>query len=168
MSPAGSRNNRRRPVRSFLSTALEFFPGGPPSRRKGRLYSLSANGSCAEPGRFALWNGEIADCVDQNHIIKARPQADRLLPEFAMAWFNSWSRSRFKSGKKTGGQATINSTVIRTAPLPTIEVQIDWVARLATIHAAAQTKRTHATSLRNSAWVAFESALFTPSEPGSA
>jgi len=73
-----------------------------------------------ELGRAALWNGEISDCVHQNHIIKARPQRACLLPDFAVAWFNSQAGRDhfFKAGKTTSGLWTINSTVIRTAPIP--------------------------------------------------
>jgi type I restriction enzyme S subunit len=134
----------------------------------GDLLFVEGNGSRAELGRVAFWNGEIADCVHQNHIIKARPKTDRLLPEFAMAWFNSEAGRDhfFKSGKTTSGLGTINSTVIRTAPipLPPIETQQDWVAKLSAMHSEADAKRAKATTLRQSAWVAFESALFTASE----
>lgn len=134
----------------------------------GDILFVEGNGSRAELGRVALWNGEIADCVHQNHIIKARPQADRLLPEFAMAWFNSEAGRDhfFKSGKTTSGLGTINSNVIRTAPipLPDIEAQRDWVAKLAQTQAEAQSKRTAAATLRQSAWATFEAALFTAIE----
>lgn len=131
---------------------------------------VEGNGSRAELGRVALWNGEIADCVHQNHIIKARPQTDRLLSEFAMAWFNSEAGRDhfFKSGKTTSGLGTINSNVIRTAPipLPDTETQRDWVAKLAHTQAEAQSKRTAAATLRQAAWSTFEAALFTaPEEP---
>lgn len=34
---------------------------------------VEGNASGGEIGRCALWNGEIADCVHQNHIIRCRP-----------------------------------------------------------------------------------------------
>jgi len=133
----------------------------------GDILFVEGNGSRAELGRVALWNGEIADCVHQNHIIKARPQKERLLSEFAMAWFNSEAGRDhfFKSGKTTSGLGTINSNVIRTAPipLPDIETQRDWVAKLAHTQADAQSKRTAAATLRQSAWATFEAALFADS-----
>ena len=93
---------------------------------------------------------------------------DRLLPEFAMAWFNSDAGRNhfFKSGKTTSGLGTIISQVIRTAPipLPDIETQRDWVAKLAGTQAEAQAKRTQAATLRQSAWATFEAALFTATE----
>jgi type I restriction enzyme S subunit len=131
----------------------------------GDILFVEGNGSRAELGRVALWNGEIADCVHQNHIIKARPLTDRLLPEFAMAWFNSDAGRDhfFKSGKTTSGLGTINSTVIRTAPipLPSIAFQRDLVDELTSAHSRSEIKRTEAATLRQSAWAAFESALFT-------
>ncbi|MBS0402572.1 MAG: hypothetical protein JSS18_08835 [Proteobacteria bacterium] len=89
-----------------------------------------------------------------------------------MAWFNSEAGRDhfFKSGKTTSGLGTINSKVIRTAPipLPDIETQRDWVAKLAHTQAEAQAKRTAATTLRQSAWATFEAALFTATEESAA
>lgn len=130
----------------------------------GDILFVEGNGSRAELGRVALWNGEIPNCVHQNHVIKARPERDRLLPEFAMAWFNSEAGRDhfFKSGKTTSGLGTINSTVIRTAPipLPPIDGQKELVSGLISTGEQAQQKRAEAANLRQSAWAAFESALF--------
>lgn len=135
----------------------------------GDILFVEGNGSRAELGRVALWNGEITDCVHQNHIIKARPQQSLLLPEFAMAWFNSEAGRDhfFKSGKTTSGLGTINSSVIRTAPipLPSIAVQKALISELSAADTSAQAKRSEAATLRQSAWAAFESALFVPAEP---
>lgn len=134
----------------------------------GDILFVEGNGSRAELGRVALWNGEIDNCVHQNHIIKARPLPGRLLPEFAMAWFNSEAGRDhfFKSGKTTSGLGTINSTVIRTAPIPlsAIDVQRDLVDGLTSAHTEAQQKRAQAAILHQSAWAAFEAALFSAAE----
>lgn len=117
--------------------------------KAGRLVDHPGLG---RPGRVAGTRELVAH---QNHIIKARPQAGRLLPEFAMAWFNSEAGRDhfFKSGKTTSGLGTINSTVIRTAPipLPSIETQQAWVAKLSTTHSDAHAKRAEAATLRQSA-----------------
>lgn len=134
----------------------------------GDILFVEGNGSRAELGRVALWNGEITDCVHQNHIIKARPQQALLLPEFAMAWFNSEAGRDhfFKSGKTTSGLGTINSSVIRTAPipLPSLAVQTALMSELSAADTNAQAKRAEAAALRQSAWATFEAALFTSSE----
>lgn len=134
----------------------------------GDILFVEGNGSRAELGRVALWNDEIVDCIHQNHIIKARPDKDRLLSAFAMAWFNSDAGRAhfFKSGKTTSGLGTINSTVIRTAPipLPSVHIQRDLVNVLTEAHSSAATKREEAAALRQSAWSTFESTLFTANE----
>lgn len=130
----------------------------------GDILFVEGNGSRKELGRVALWNGEIEDCVHQNHIIKARPDKKRLVPEFAMAWFNieAGRDHFFQSGKTTSGLGTINSSVIRTAPipLPTLEVQGQLVKSLTDSRASAEAKRLEAQKLRASAWKSFEDSLF--------
>lgn len=134
----------------------------------GDILFVEGNGSRKELGRVALWHGQIADCVHQNHIIKARPDLCRLLPDFAMAWFNiAAGRDHFfQSGKTTSGLGTINSSVIRSAPipLPPISDQRRLMEVLANASQSAATKLTEAQTLRASAWTAFESALFTTND----
>lgn len=52
------------------------------------LLVVEGNGSPTEIGRCALWNGEIEDCVHQNHIIRCRPIAPAW-SRFAMVFLNS-------------------------------------------------------------------------------
>ena len=134
----------------------------------GDILFVEGNGSRKELGRVALWHGQLADCVHQNHIIKARPDQCRLLPDFAMAWFNiAAGRDHFfQSGKTTSGLGTINSSVIRSAPipLPPISDQRRLMEVLANASQSAATKLTEAQTLRASAWTAFESALFTTND----
>lgn len=134
----------------------------------GDILFVEGNGSRKELGRVALWHGQLADCVHQNHIIKARPDQCRLLPDFAMAWFNiAAGRDHFfQSGKTTSGLGTINSSVIRSAPipLPPISDQRRLMEILANASQSAATKLTEAQTLRASAWTAFESALFTTND----
>jgi hypothetical protein len=137
---------------------------------RGDILFVEGNGNRAELGRVAIWAGEIGDCVHQNHIIKARLTRHRLLSEFAMAWFNSYAGRDhfFKSGKTTSGLGTINSTVIRTAPIPvpSLAEQESLVNVLANVQMEARAKRNEAAALRQSAWIAFESALFAAVDAG--
>jgi len=93
----------------------------------GDILFVEGNGSRSELGRVAMWNGEIPDCVHQNHLIKVRVNPSRLLPEFAMTWFNTEvGRGHFfRSAKTSSGLGTINSAEVRSAPipLPPIDVQ---------------------------------------------
>jgi type I restriction enzyme S subunit len=88
---------------------------------------VEGNGSRAELGRVGMWKGEIPNCVHQNHLIKVRVDTSRLLPEYAMTWFNTevGRNHFFRSAKTSSGLGTINSTEVRNAPipLPPLEVQ---------------------------------------------
>jgi type I restriction enzyme S subunit len=130
----------------------------------GDILIVEGNGSKKELGRVAIWDGEIEDCVHQNHIIKARPDASRLYSDFAMEWFNTDAGRDhfFQSGKTTSGLGTINSSVIRTAPipLPTLEVQKRLTSELRTARDKAGMKRVGASAKRQTAWNTFEAALF--------
>jgi len=98
---------------------------------KGDLLFVEGNGSRRELGRCAIWNGEIPDCVHQNHILKVRPFPDKLSSEYAMTWFNTelGKDHFFRSVKTSSGLGTINSTELRAAPIPIppLSVQLDLV-----------------------------------------
>ncbi len=86
----------------------------------GDILFVEGNGSRAELGRCALWHGEIRDCVHQNHILKVRPDHSKLLPGYAMTWFNTETGRDhfFRSAKTSSGLGTINSSELRAAPIP--------------------------------------------------
>lgn len=86
----------------------------------GDILFVEGNGSRAELGRVGKWSGEIADCVHQNHLIKVRLDQAKLLPDYAMTWFNSEiGRSHFfRAAKTSSGLGTINSNEVRNAPIP--------------------------------------------------
>lgn len=100
----------------------------------GDILFVEGNGSRAELGRVELWSDEIPDCVHQNHLIKVRIDQTRLLPEFAMHWFNTEvGRGHFfRSAKTSSGLGTINSQEVRSAPipLPPLDVQRAIVERV--------------------------------------
>jgi type I restriction enzyme, S subunit len=54
---------------------FELFDGELEKRnlQSGDLLVVEGNGSDKEIGRCAIWNGEIKNCVHQNHIIRVRP-----------------------------------------------------------------------------------------------
>jgi type I restriction enzyme S subunit len=55
----------------------------------GDLLIVEGNGSIDHIGRVALWQGEIKDCVHQNHLIKVRIDSSQLLPKFALYFLMS-------------------------------------------------------------------------------
>jgi type I restriction enzyme S subunit len=100
----------------------------------GDILFVERNGSKAELGRCALWHGEIADCVHQNHILNVRPNAARLLSDFAMPWFDTDAGKDhfFRSAKTSSGLGTVNSSERRAGPVPvpTLSVQKQIVDRV--------------------------------------
>ncbi len=126
---------------------------------------VEGNGSKSELGRAAMWNGEIEDCVHQNHIIKARPNRSRVDPEFLMEWFNTDAGRQhfFRNSKTTSGLGTLNSTDIRTAPVPlppTVKEQKTIVKQLRAARRRAEIIRVDASRLRTAAWTDFLNAVF--------
>jgi len=76
----------------------------------GDLLIVEGNGSATEIGRCARWNGEIPDCVHQNHIIRCRPLRPSL-ERFALLYLNS-----------PLGTATMRKLAITTAGLYSLSV----------------------------------------------
>jgi type I restriction enzyme S subunit len=70
--------------------SIELFGGELDRLRleKGDLLIVEGNGSPNEIGRMAVWNGSIANCVHQNHIIRARPRSG-ISASYVEAYWNS-------------------------------------------------------------------------------
>jgi len=119
-------------------------------------------------GRGAIWRGEIEDCVHQNHVLRVRVDGKKLLPDFVLAIINSsHGQAYFRSkAKRTTNLASINSKEVAGLPVPALSIdrQQDVLDALHAQVQAAQTKRLEAAALRQSAWAAFEAALFTAAE----
>jgi type I restriction enzyme, S subunit len=69
---------------------FELEPGELQRRRleAGDIVIIEGNGSLNEIGRCAKWNGEIKDCVHQNHVIRCRP-CDVTISDFVLLFLNS-------------------------------------------------------------------------------
>ncbi|MCT7955933.1 restriction endonuclease subunit S [Laspinema palackyanum] len=90
----------------------------------GDLLIVEGNGSSKEIGRCAIWNGDIENCVHQNHIIRSRPLSI-VQPSFLLTYLNSpqaivvmMQLSSSTSGLHTLSVSKINNIVIPLAPLP--------------------------------------------------
>lgn len=57
--------------------------------QKGDLLIVEGNGSVNHIGRNAIYQGEIQDCVHQNHIIRVRLDKSENSPEFISLFLNS-------------------------------------------------------------------------------
>jgi len=81
----------------------------------GDLLIVEGNGSASEIGRSALWTGEVADCVHQNHIIRCRFTVG-VLPEYADAVVNSPLGQQYvrKVASCTSGLHTLSVGKVRS------------------------------------------------------
>ncbi|MCI0378776.1 MAG: restriction endonuclease subunit S [Gemmataceae bacterium] len=57
--------------------------------KAGDVLIIEGNGSAEQIGRTALFKGEINPCVHQNHVIRIRPDRQRIESEFLKAWVGS-------------------------------------------------------------------------------
>lgn len=85
----------------------------------GDLLIVEGNGSPAEIGRMAIWRNEIADCVHQNHIIRARPSA-KILPDYAAIYWNSplGQDAVQKVASSSSGLYTLSVRKLAAIPIP--------------------------------------------------
>jgi type I restriction enzyme S subunit len=81
---------------------------------------LTEGGDWDKLGRSAVWNGEIADCLHQNHIFRARLLSRLLRPEWVSLFTNSPVGRRYfqDAAKQTTNLATINMAQLRSCPIP--------------------------------------------------
>ncbi len=102
----------------------------------GDLLLVEGNGNSHEIGRCAAWNGAVADCVHQNHLIRVR--CDGLVhPTFLNAWLNSPAGKAYylRSGRTTSGLVTISTGLVKACPvlvppMALLERFADWTTRV--------------------------------------
>ena len=103
---------------------LHRFELTPQELRKLRLETgdvllVEGNGSRTEIGRCALWNGEVEDCVHQNHIIRVR-LATSVLPQYINIFLNS-PIGQFaiqQAASSTSGLYTLSVNKVKRLSLP--------------------------------------------------
>jgi type I restriction enzyme, S subunit len=70
-------------------------------------------------GRGWVWEGQIEDCIHQNHIFRARLLTKELEPKFISWYGNTFGREWFEAaGKQTTNLASISLTTLKSFPIP--------------------------------------------------
>ena len=70
-------------------------------------------------GRGWIWDGEIEECVHQNHVFRARLISEQVQSEIISWSGNSYGQFWFsKAGRQSVNLASINLTVLRSFPVP--------------------------------------------------
>ena len=100
---------------------------------------LTEGGDPDKLGRGTLWNGELPDCIHQNHVFRVRLTSDHVTPIF-LNWLVGSQRGKqyfLKSAKQTTGIASINMSQLRRFPLlvPTRHLQQTFAARIQSVEA---------------------------------
>ncbi|MCI5209774.1 MAG: restriction endonuclease subunit S [Candidatus Electrothrix sp. ATG2] len=99
---------------------------------------MNEGGDFDKLGRGTVWQGEIANCIHQNHVFRVRVNSSQLEP-FYLAY---WSQSEFGkkyfvlSSKQSTNLASINSTQLKAFPigLPGFDEQKRIVVRINAIN----------------------------------
>jgi type I restriction enzyme, S subunit len=107
---------------------------------------MTEGGDFDKLGRGAVWKGEIARCLHQNHVFAVRPDQRKIISEFLAAYCESPVGKRYflSCSKQTTNLASINSTQLKEMPIvvPPLAEQERIVAALSTCdHAIDQTER---------------------------
>lgn len=101
------------------------------------LLIVEGHGNPAEIGRGALWDGSIAHCIHQNHIIRARFDAAKVVPLYACEYLNSpgGRRHLLRAGKTTSGLNTISVSEVKGTPVavPPISLQREFARRVTAV-----------------------------------
>jgi type I restriction enzyme S subunit len=70
-------------------------------------------------GRGWVWEGQMPECIHQNHVFRARLYEPRIQPKFISWWGNSYGQVHFlREGKQTTNLASINLTKLSEFPIP--------------------------------------------------
>lgn len=95
--------------------------------KKGDVLFVEGNGSPDQIGRVAVWAGQSEPMLHQNHIIKARLDKSKVLPEYCMHYFMTQDGRNqiLSSAKTTSGLYTLSLSKIAgfTLPLAPLEEQ---------------------------------------------
>lgn len=136
--------------------------------KEGDILMCRTNGTLAYVGMSALLEADVEDTIFPDKVIRVRPDRNKIDPYFLWRLLQLPAlRSQIESAARTAvGNFAIGGKDIKAlkVPLPPIDEQTALVKALNDATANARHKRSEAASLRQSAWVAFESALFTSPE----
>jgi type I restriction enzyme S subunit len=90
---------------------------------------MTEGGDFDKLGRGFIWEGQIDNCLHQNHIFAVRPNKEILKPYFLTAIMSSLHGKEYfiESSKQTTNLASINSTKLKRFPIliPTLKEQQD-------------------------------------------
>jgi type I restriction enzyme, S subunit len=84
-------------------------------------------------GRGWLWEGQLPECIHQNHVFRARLFLAEVSPKLVSWWGNSFGQAYFlREGKQTTNLASLNLSKLSAfpIPLPPVAEQLQIVAEV--------------------------------------
>jgi type I restriction enzyme S subunit len=70
-------------------------------------------------GRGWIWEGQISECIHQNHVFRARIKGEAIEPKLLSWYANTAGQEYFQNeGKQTTNLASINMTKLAAFPVP--------------------------------------------------
>lgn len=98
---------------------------------------MTEGGDYDKLGRGALWEGQVAECVHQNHIFRVRTDPSRFLSRFFHDYLQTAAARDYflRCAKRTTNLASINMTQLRAlpVPLPQLSLQQEFARRVAAV-----------------------------------
>lgn len=86
---------------------------------------MNEGGDFDKLGRGAVWNGEVENCVHQNHVFRVRCNAIVLMAHYLAYYSESAFGKKYfvMSAKQSTNLASINSTQLKAYPIALPELQ---------------------------------------------
>lgn len=86
---------------------------------------MNEGGDRDKLGRGWVWEGQLPDCIHQNHVFRARLRPGAQYdPKFVSMWANTFgSRWFFENGGQTSGIASIGINKVRSFPVPDVPLE---------------------------------------------
>ncbi len=113
---------------------------------------MNEGGDFDKLGRGAVWQGQISNCLHQNHVFRVRCNQDLLLPDFLALWAASEFGKKYfmLASKQSTNLASINSTQLKKFPVlrPELVEQREVLRVVDAITAALEQDRREVEKLR--------------------
>ena len=126
-------------------------------------------------GRGWVWDGEIDECIHQNHVFRARLISAEMQSKIISWAGNSYGQFWFsRAGKQSVNLASINLTVLRSFPVPVVpaaeqqqivEIVEDQLSTIERLEAGIETKLAGAQALRQAILKHAFSGKLVPQDP---
>jgi type I restriction enzyme S subunit len=111
---------------------------------------MNEGGDRDKLGRGWVWEGQIANCIHQNHVFRLRPKSKDIPSRYISYYANEFGQRYFlDEGKQTTNLASISMSKVAALPIPLctpdemrliikrIEFAFAWIDKIATEHTRA-------------------------------